>query len=277
VYAAGRWLLVPDAQPTGGTYAVRAYLAPFSNLVDNRFAILKRPDASTSAADWTTGGGTLNPDNGDGRRVADGYALRSGLSSFSQFGIGQAEGNAPLPVTLVSFRAVAQGTAALLTWAVAQERGISRYDIERSQDGRSFQRVGQVAARGGASLGYTFVDNTLQQVVGSKLVYYRLRVLEPDKNDDFSTVATLPLAAPAAALVAWPTVFSTELHLDGSTLDEDLLRLELTDAQGRVVHAQNLPAGSRTATLSGQGLAAGLYLLRVRTATQHYQQRVVRD
>jgi hypothetical protein len=277
VCTTGRWLLVPDVQPTSGTYAVRAYLAPFSNLVDNRFAILKRPDASTSAADWTTGGGTLSPDNGDGRRVADGYALRSGFSSFSQFGIGQAEGNAPLPVTLVSFRAVAQGAAALLTWAVAQESGISRYDIERSQDGRSFQRVGQVAARGGASLGYTFVDNALQQVVGSKLIYYRLRVLEPGKNDDFSAVATLPLAAPTAALVAWPTVFSTELHLDGSTLDEDLLRLELTDAQGRVVHAQNLPAGSRTATLSGQGLAAGLYLLRVRTATQHYQQRVVRE
>jgi hypothetical protein len=108
VYAAGRWLLV------------RAYLAPFSNLADNRFAILKRPDASTSAVDWTTGGGTLSPDNGDGRRVADGYALRSGLSSFSQFSIGRAESVAPLPVTLVSFRAAAQGGAAFLSWAVAQ-------------------------------------------------------------------------------------------------------------------------------------------------------------
>jgi hypothetical protein len=274
VYAAGRWLLVPDAQPTSGTYAVRAYLAPFSNLADNRFAILKRPDASTSAVDWTTGGGTLSPDNGDGRRVADGYALRSGLSSFSQFSIGRAESAAPLPVTLVSFRAAAQGGAAFLSWAVAQESGISRYEVERSPDGRSFQYVGQVSARGGASLSYTFIDNAL---VANQLIYYRLRLVEPGKANDFSPVVALQLAPMAAALVAWPTIFSTELHLDGSILNEDLLRLELTDAQGRVVYAQALPAGSRTATLNGQGLAAGLYLLRVSTATQQYRQRVVRE
>jgi hypothetical protein len=275
--AAGRWLLVPDAQPTAGTYAVRAYLASFSGLVDNQFAILKRPDTSTSSADWSTGGGTLSPADGEGRRVADGYALRSGLSSFSQFGIGRAESPAPLPVTLVSFRAVAQGGAALLSWAVAQESGISRYEVERSADGRSFQRVGQVAARGGASLGYTFVDNGLAQLAGNKQAYYRLRVVEPGQKELYSSVATLALAPAVAALQVWPTVFATELHLDGSALGEDLLRLELTDVQGRVVRTQTLPLGSRTATLNGQGLAAGLYLLRVHTATQHYQQRVVRE
>lgn len=274
--SAGRWLLVPDAQPTGGTYAVRAYLDAFDNLTDNLFGVLKRPDTSTSAADWTTGGGTLSPDNGDGRLVAHGYALRSGLSSFSQFAVGRAERGTPLPVTLVSFRAVAQGGAALLSWAVVQESGLRYYQVERSLDGRGFQPVGQVAARGGASLSYTFSDNTLAQAVGSPVVYYRLRLLEPSRPDAFSPVAVLPLAA-AAALVAWPTVFGAELHLDGSALGEDLLRLELLDAQGRAVRVLALPPGSRTATLSGQGLAAGLYLLRASTATQHYQQRVVRE
>jgi hypothetical protein len=109
------------------------------------------------------------------------------------------------------------------------------------------------------------------------LAYYRLRVVEPGQKDAYSTVATLALAPAAAALQVWPTAFTTELHLDGSALGEDLLRLELTDVQGRVIRAHTLPTGSRTATLSGQGLAAGLYLLRVHTATQHYQQRVVRE
>ncbi len=274
--SATRWLLVPDAQPTGGTYAVRAYLAPFDNLTDDLFGILKRPDASTSAADWTTGGGTLSPDGGDGRLVAHGYALRSGLSSFSQFAVGWAERGAPLPVTLVSFRAVAQGSAALLNWVVVQESGISHYQVERSLDGRSFQPVGQVAARGGASLSYSFRDNTLAQAAGPA-VYYRLRLLEPGRPDGFSPVAVLPLAAATSGPVAWPTVFGAELHLDGSALGEDLLRLELLDAQGRAVRVLALPPGSRTATLSGQGLAAGLYLLRASTATQRYQQRVVRE
>ena len=273
--AAGRWLLTPDAQPTGGTYAVRAYLAPFSGLTDNLFAILKRPDASLSAADWTTGGGTLSPDNGDGRRVADGYALRSGLSSFSQFGLGRAETSTPLPVTLVNFRVVAQGPAAQLSWTVAHETGISYYAVERSPDGRRFQAVGQVAARGGASLSYTYTD-ALAQATASQ-VYYRLRIVEPGQPTTYSPVAVLSYAAAGTALVAWPTVFAAELHLDGTALPDDMQRVELLDMQGRVVSAQALPAGSRVATLSGQGLAAGLYLLRVTTATQLHQQRVVRE
>ena len=276
VYAAGRWLLTPDAQPTGGTYAVRAYLDPFNGLTDNLFAILKRPDASTSAADWTTGGGTLSPDNGDGRRVADGYALRTGLSSFSQFGIGRAETSTPLPVTLVAFRAVAQGTSAVLSWVVAQEAGISYYEVERSLDGRAFQPIGQLAAKGGASLTYTYTD-TLGQLFGSQPVYYRLRIVEPGQPATYSPVAVLRYSAADAALVAWPTVFATDLHLDGTALPEDLQRVELLDVQGRVVYTQTLPAGRRVASLSGQGLAAGLYLLRVATATQLYQQRVVRE
>jgi hypothetical protein len=267
---------VPDAQPTDGTYAVRAYLAPFSNLTDNKFGILKRPDASASAADWTTGNGTLSPDNGEGRRVADGYALRSGLLSFSQFGVGQAERATPLPVTLVSFRAVAKGPAALVTWLMAQEAGISHYEVERSLDGHSFLPLGQVAAKGGLSTSYTYRDALAMPLTGSQDFYYRLRIVEPGLPDKYSPVATLQVAA-ASALVVWPTVFSSVLYLDATSLGEDLQRAELLDVQGRVVYAQALPPGSRTATLSGQKLVAGLYLLRVVTATQCYQQRVIRE
>jgi hypothetical protein len=276
LHAAGRWVLTPNAQPSGGTYAVRAYLAPFANLADNLFGILKRPDASTSAADWTTGGGSLSAADGEGRRVADGYALRTGLSSFSQFGIGRAVAVAPLPVTLVSFKAAAQAEGILLSWAVAHEQGMSDYTVERSTDGRSFRQVGQVAASGSARHDYTFTDTQVGQFAGTQL-YYRLRLLENSKAVTYSAVVPLQLTADGPALAVWPTSFSTELHLDGHNLPEDLVRLELLDAQGRVVRTQALPLGSRTADLSGQGLAAGLYLLRAVTATQRYQQRVVRQ
>ncbi|RZJ90800.1 MAG: T9SS type A sorting domain-containing protein, partial [Hymenobacter sp.] len=106
--------------------------------------------------------------------------------------------------------------------------------------------------------------------------YYRLRVVESSGPATYSPVISLQLAA-APALVAWPTVFTSVLHLDGTGLGEDLQRAELLDVQGRVVHSQVLLPGTRVATLSGQALAAGLYLLRVATATQHYQQRVVRE
>ncbi|RZK87005.1 MAG: T9SS type A sorting domain-containing protein [Hymenobacter sp.] len=114
------------------------------------------------------------------------------------------------------------------------------------------------------------------QLATGQALYYRLRIVEPGRPATYSPVATLQLAA-TSALVAWPTVFSAVLYLDGSTLGEDLQRAELLDVQGRVVYTQALAPGSRIATLNGQTLAAGLYLLRVATATQLYQQRVVRE
>ena len=49
---------------------MQAYLAPFSALVDNAFGLLKRSDRSTSAADWSAGGGTLSPANGATGRLS---------------------------------------------------------------------------------------------------------------------------------------------------------------------------------------------------------------
>ncbi|TDN38854.1 T9SS type A sorting domain-containing protein [Hymenobacter sp. UV11] len=274
LHSAGRWLLTPDAQPTSGTYAVRAYLLPFGSLTDNLFALIKRPDASTSAADWSTGGGTLSPDDGDGRRVADGYALRSGLSSFSQFGLGLAAAPTPLPVTLVSFRATPQGGSIILSWIVAQEVHLTRYVVERSLDGSNFYSVGQVAARGLASGSYSFTD---VPPASRPLLYYRLRLVEPGQADSFSPAIVVQLASAGPALTVWPIPFATELHIGGSSLGEDLLHVELVDAQGQLVYAQAFPPGTSTATLASLHFAPGLYLLRVSTTAHQYQQRLLRE
>ena len=277
VQAAGRWLLVPDAQPTGGTYAVRVSLAPFSGLTDNLFGILKRPDASASAADWNTGGGLLSAAGGAGRLVADGYALRSGLSSFSQFGLGQAVANTPLPVTLVSFQVAAQGAAAQLGWTVAQELNLSGYAVERSRDGRSFQPVGEVAALGGLRRTYAFTDAQAREAAAGQPLYYRLRLLEPGAPDAFSTTVVVRFAEASGGLLAWPTRFTTTLHVDAGALGSTLRQVELLDGQGRVVFGQALPTGSTTATFAVPTLAAGLYVLRTTTATGTCHQRLVRE
>ncbi len=90
----GVWHINPDAEPTNGSYDLRLYIDNIAGLSDNKFAILSRPEGSTTAADWTCapcgiGNPGLSPNNGDGRLVADGYALRQGYSHFSEFGIGK--------------------------------------------------------------------------------------------------------------------------------------------------------------------------------------------
>ncbi|TMI79426.1 MAG: hypothetical protein E6H10_15350 [Bacteroidetes bacterium] len=85
----GVWYLVPNATPSSGNYALQIYFNGFTGLADNKFGILRRPDASSNGADWTIPpGSSLEPNNGAGRKVSDGFARRKQISSFSQLGIG---------------------------------------------------------------------------------------------------------------------------------------------------------------------------------------------
>ncbi len=95
----GKWQVVLTPAEPGETfdYDVKLYTWGFDTpaLTDNRYAPLKRPDGSVSCADWTTGGGNLGTPNQLGRIILvnsvgmdTSYALRTGLSDFSEFAIG---------------------------------------------------------------------------------------------------------------------------------------------------------------------------------------------
>lgn len=85
----GVWHLTPDRAPANGNYALQLYFNGFTGLADNQFGILRRPDESSNAADWMVpAGSVIEPFNSLGRKVSDGFARRSRLSDFSQFGIG---------------------------------------------------------------------------------------------------------------------------------------------------------------------------------------------
>ena len=96
----GVWKLVPNTSATGGNYALHLYFNGFTGLVDNGFGILRRPDASSDAADWTVPPGSLlEPLDGTGRMLSDGFARRYNLSNFSQLGIGEFNPATPCGIT----------------------------------------------------------------------------------------------------------------------------------------------------------------------------------
>lgn len=90
-----------------------------------------------------------------------------------------------LPVELVSFDAVLNKNIVEVSWEIMDEVNVYDFEIERSENGVSFGKIGVQQANG--SKIYDFNDTKPPQ--GN--IYYRLKIIYKDKNSAYSIVKTV--------------------------------------------------------------------------------------
>lgn len=162
-----------------------------------------------------------------------------------------------LPVTLVSFNAKEQNGKALLTWVTSSEINNSHFDVERSTDGKTFTKVGEVAGSGNSNTvkTYRFVD----ELTNAKVTYYRLK--QVDFNGDFTYSNIINLNSKGlnatSTISIYPNPANSSISIDGLTEQAFIY-----DAVGRVV-----------ATITENGLVdvnhltPGVYFVKTNTET----------
>ena len=179
-----QWQLIPDVQPSGGSYGVNLYLNGVAGafMQDDNFTIIKRNDNSTTWADWDTYEATTTiPNAGDpGRTIASGYGQKLGFNSFSLFGFGGTGGSA-LPIDLLSFTAellLEMDPIVLLRWEVASQVNNDYYEIQRSVDVESWTTIEKVTGAGNSNthISYSIIDDN--PILG--ISYYRLKQTDYD-------------------------------------------------------------------------------------------------
>ena len=173
---------------------------------------------------------------------------------------------APLPVELTEFAAERRGPAVLLTWRTASEKNSDRFEVERSPDGRRFDRVGTVPAAGisSAPRAYAFTDAALP-TAASPTLYYRLRQVDTDGPASYSPVRTVAGAAGATGLVLFPNPAATTVTVAGAAPGA---AVRVFDPLGRVVLAAEADATGRAVLRwPAATLAAGVYLVRTGRAS----------
>jgi len=162
-----------------------------------------------------------------------------------------------------------QNRDAQLNWTTASELSNARFEVERSFDGNSFAKVGEVAGQGtkATATRYTFTDAG----VGARaqgLVYYCLRQVDIAGQAVYSAVRTATFTKAATSLVAlYPNPASTATSLDLSPLPATgTYQVLLLDVTGRQVQAAAL-TGGQPQPLDLRNLATDTYLVVV-TGTQ---------
>jgi uncharacterized repeat protein (TIGR01451 family) len=168
----------------------------------------------------------------------------------------------PLPVELTAFTAQAIANRdALLNWTTASELHSAYFDVERSFDGTTFTKIGQLAAQGSklTPTAYTLTDAGIGTRTQAP-VYYRLKQVDVDGSFAYSPVRTLAFTQPASlALSLYPNPARSTTSLELSQLPaSSAYQVLMLDATGRQVLATTL-AGGAPRLLDVSSLAAGTY------------------
>lgn len=172
-----------------------------------------------------------------------------------------------LPVSLTSFNASKTQNGIQLNWQTASEQNNSHFDVLRSTDGKNFNKIGYVGAKGdGFSVqSYNYVDAHPDNGIN----YYQLR--QVDKNGEATIYTDKTLRVSIAAVDSRLQIKNTANKLEANVDVEQAQQAELTiiNVEGQIVALQKvfLHQGVNTISVSELALSKGVYIVRVKGTT----------
>ncbi len=94
-----------------------------------------------------------------------------------------------LPLKFLQINAALNSDIVTLNWKSAEEQSLKQYDVERSEDGTSFRKIGTTAVKQGIINSYDFNDNVAGNI--NDIIYYRVVAININGDRDLSPVATV--------------------------------------------------------------------------------------
>jgi hypothetical protein len=225
---------------------------------------------------------------------------QTGVVSFPVFGVGLPV--AVLPLELTDFKVTTKASkqtphafglinqynfekTALLTWTTASEQNTAHFDIERSNNGKTFEKIGETKAKGVSST-YQFTDSDpLPMVSGqvSTIGYYRLKMVDNDGSFTYSKVVSIAFDKDLT-VKTFPNPVSNDLSIDVFS-EAKYLDIDVIDVLGRSIYQkkeQNTDLssgrheGSKFLTINTLDWLSGIYLLKVSDGKTVFQQKIVK-
>ena len=194
--------------------------------------------------------------------------FEGGLITFTYFATSSNAPNAPslettvnlnyvalivTPVNFISFNAKKVSGGTQLTWDVADEYDVARYEVEKNS-GNGFQKIGEVAASKNPS--YSFTDAQ----VSAGPVQYRVRNIDIDGQFKYTNIVSFKNGVASVVLKAFPLPVAGSVTVQHAAANNG--RISIASANGQIVKTVVHEKGSVQTELDLGGLKAGMYLLR---------------
>jgi|GEM_PF-2786864 len=275
----GYWTLTAADGLSGGTYNLDITAEGFQGIENySTLCLLKRAD---SESQWTLDGSHIA---GTGSN-ANPTLHRTGLSGFSEFGVGSDINDNSLPVTLLFFTAKEVKGTVVLEWETSAEvenQGflISRQSTVESQTSEmiaSFTTDEALKGQGTTTemTRYSWVDKTVQPEM--TYIYTLYDVDYEGVNTVLEQVEVEGAGQDYNIGSAYPNPFNPTAVVPLILSKDASVRVTIYDLRGYALKELmngNMPAGSYALQIDGGNLATGIYLVQIQINDAIHVQKI---
>jgi hypothetical protein len=165
--------------------------------------------------------------------------ITSNITSMGGFSIG--DSNSTVPVKLISFVGSKDQNNVILNWQTASEINNNHFEIERSIDGKNFNKLNDIKGAGNSNiaLDYSYIDKTAKDAFDiSNVVYYRLKQVDFDGKYEYSKTISISerLAKEFSILSVQPNPFNEGFELRYTSSNNSQTDIQVTDVFGKTVY-----------------------------------------
>lgn len=203
------------------------------------------------------------------------------VSGFSGFFLTSAPPAPPppsLPFTLVKMNVRQHAEDGILEWETANEKGIEKYEIERSADRSPFSLIGSVPAVNAVKSNYSFVDkNVALLLVGE--VQYRVKSLAGNGMTSYLDTVALQLVTGKTNVSLFPNPVHQSATLQMRAMENEIIECQLSDIYGRALinWRVNVQRGQNTIPIMVDKFASGTYVLGLKGTNTNLQLKLVKQ
>src|SRR5690606_894681 len=163
------------------------------------------------------------------------------------------------------------GTRNRVTWNSLSEDEGDYYELERSLDGKQFERIQTIPGRNEAS-SYTVIDEN--GITGVN--YYRLKMIDKSGNAEYSNIVTATVVAKGGFdVVAYPNPAKNNLTVEVRGVQGANAQVQVMDVTGKLIKLVEMDGNQTTIDL--QGMASGVYLMKYADDNQTRTIRVTKE
>ena len=158
-----------------------------------------------------------------------------------------------------------------ITWHTASEKDNNYFDIQRSNDGSTFQTIGQIKGNGTTATpqDYAFTDDAAANGIN----YYRLQQVDFDGTMAISKAVSAYVGSGKTVFKVFPSVTKDVVNVEFKT-DDAAAELTISNVAGQVVKRQKLENTEGYLTVNLSDLPNGSYIVRLLSDKAGLMQRI---